>query len=193
MKRFLFITVSVLLVFASCFVVWLCNKPAAPNCSDRKRWDVKTLTDAAANNVNFSYADTSISALSGAVPQVTVADNTPRFGIEFRTFKVRCHIREYKLSSDGDYHLVMEDINDPSKTMIGEIPDPDCGVVKNSAHISEITSARRTFETFVEVTSQVKPGTYLIRGVAFYDQVHGQLGVAPNGIEIHPILNITKQ
>jgi hypothetical protein len=26
------------------------------------------------------------------------------------------------------------------------------------------------------------------RGVAFFDFLHGQTGVAPNGIELHPIL-----
>ncbi len=181
-------------MLASCFMIWVCNKPAAaPHCTDRKRWDVKTLTDAATNNISFTYADTSISSLINIQPQVTVNNTTPRFGIEFRTYKILCRIREYKLSSDGDYHLVMEDINDPSKTMIGEIPDPNCGAVQNSSHIAEINLARKTFENFVEVTSQVKPGIYIIQGVAFYDQVHGQLGVAPNGIEIHPILNIVKQ
>jgi hypothetical protein len=27
-----------------------------------------------------------------------------------------------------------------------------------------------------------------ITGVAFYDFLHGQTGVAPNGIELHPVL-----
>jgi hypothetical protein len=30
-------------------------------------------------------------------------------------------------------------------------------------------------------------------GVAFFDVVHGQEGVAPNGIELHPILMIDFQ
>jgi hypothetical protein len=28
-------------------------------------------------------------------------------------------------------------------------------------------------------------------GVGFYDPLHGQEGVAPNGIELHPILEIS--
>jgi hypothetical protein len=31
-------------------------------------------------------------------------------------------------------------------------------------------------------------GTAVITGVAFVDTVHGQRGVAPNGIELHPAL-----
>ncbi len=29
-----------------------------------------------------------------------------------------------------------------------------------------------------------------VQGVAFFDLIHGQTGVAPNGIELHPILHI---
>jgi hypothetical protein len=30
-----------------------------------------------------------------------------------------------------------------------------------------------------------------IKGVGFWDYIHGQTGVAPNGIEVHPVLDIT--
>jgi len=33
-------------------------------------------------------------------------------------------------------------------------------------------------------------GLATITGVAFFDRVHGQIGVAPNGIELHPVLSI---
>ena len=29
-----------------------------------------------------------------------------------------------------------------------------------------------------------------VTGVAFFDKIHGQTGVAPNGIELHPILHV---
>jgi hypothetical protein len=31
-----------------------------------------------------------------------------------------------------------------------------------------------------------------ITGVAFFDKFHGQKGVAPNGIELHPVLGIAQ-
>src|SRR2546423_1809893 len=34
-------------------------------------------------------------------------------------------------------------------------------------------------------------GTATIRGVGFFDTIHGQRGVAPNGIELHPVLSFT--
>ena len=30
-----------------------------------------------------------------------------------------------------------------------------------------------------------------MRGVGFWDEIHGQTGVAPNGIELHPVLRFT--
>ena len=39
--------------------------------------------------------------------------------------------------------------------------------------------------------SQIKPTTVVVRGVGFFDRVHGQDGVAlTNGIELHPVLSI---
>jgi len=29
-----------------------------------------------------------------------------------------------------------------------------------------------------------------VTGVGFFDYVHGQSGVAPNGIELHPVLDV---
>ena len=34
-------------------------------------------------------------------------------------------------------------------------------------------------------------GTATITGVAFFDQIHGQTGVAPNGIELHPVVGFS--
>ena len=34
-------------------------------------------------------------------------------------------------------------------------------------------------------------GTATIDGVGFFDRLHGQAGVAPNGIELHPVLRFS--
>jgi hypothetical protein len=34
-------------------------------------------------------------------------------------------------------------------------------------------------------------GTATVSGVGFFDRIHGQRGVAPNGIELHPVLAFT--
>jgi hypothetical protein len=34
-------------------------------------------------------------------------------------------------------------------------------------------------------------GSATIAGVGFFDQIHGQTGVAPNGIELHPVVSFS--
>jgi hypothetical protein len=34
-------------------------------------------------------------------------------------------------------------------------------------------------------------GTATVTGVGFFDIIHGQTGVAPNGIELHPVLRFS--
>jgi hypothetical protein len=34
-------------------------------------------------------------------------------------------------------------------------------------------------------------GTATLSGVGFFDQIHGQTGVAPNGIELHPVVSFS--
>ena len=175
--------------------VYSCSKPDKkhPACIGKDRWDVKTLTDVNESNVNYTPINTTIKTLVNIPFQQTLEKNTPRFVIELNTYSIRCHIREYKLSDDGDYHLVLEDLSDPSITMIGEIPDPYCSSVNQSKHISEFTKARNDFQNSLLVTGQVDTSVYLITGPVFYDKVHGQLGAAPDAIEIHPILSIIRK
>ena len=177
------------------FMINSCLKPDEknPKCTGKDRWDVKTLTDADEINVNYTPINTTVSSLINIPLVKTIGDNTPRFGIEFNTYSLKCRIREYKLSDDGDYHLVLEDLVNPSITMIGEIPDQYCASVQQSKYLTAFIQARKDFKNSLLVTSQVDTNIYTITGVAFYDKVHGQLGAAPNAIEIHPILTITKK
>ena len=187
------------LLFAAIISAVLINSCAKPNknnprCTGNDRWDVKTLSDPDTTGINFNPISTTVSNLITIQPQNTVSTNTPRFGIEFKTYTLQCHIREFKLSDDGDLHLVLVDLSDTSKTMIGEIPDPVCDAVQQSVRYAQIKQVRKDFQNTLLTTAQVDPhAIYTIIGVAFYDKVHGQLGVAPTGIEIHPVLYISKQ
>ncbi len=183
---------SLIIVSAICFIINSCLKPneRKPDCVGKDRWDVKTLTDAGEPNVNYTPKNSTVNTLINIPLLQSIESRTLRFGIELNTYSIQCHIREYKLSDDGDYHLVLEDLSDPSITMVGEIPDPFCSSVQQSKHLAEFTQARNDFKNTLLVTGQVDTGIYLITGTAFYDKVHGQLGAAPNAIEIHPILSI---
>lgn len=176
------------------FWIVSCSKLDEQNhaCTGKDRCDVKILADPGASNISSTATDITIPNLISIPLQNVISDNTPRFGIEFNTYTLHCHLREYKLSDDGDYHLVLQDVTDPTITMIGEIPDPYCESVKQSLRFSQITKARQDFKNTLLVTAQVDTPVYTITGIAFYDKVHGQLGAAPNAIEIHPILSISK-
>ena len=184
-----------LFIGSICFTINSCSKPNKKNpaCIGKDRWDVKTLTDAGEPNVNYNPINITVKALVNIPFRQTLYNNTPRFGIEFNTYSIQCRVREYKLSDDGDYHLVLEDLSDPSITMIGEIPDPYCSSVQQSKHVAAFTQARKYFQNTLLVTGQIDTVVYLITGPAFYDKVHGQLGAAPDAIEIHPILSIMKK
>ena len=95
---------------------------------------------------------------------------------------------EYKIETDSDYHLVITDGS--GNTMITEIPDPACAA--GSPFLSAIQSARSQFNAAFTATGSFKATSVAVRmrGIGFFDFLHGQTGVAPNGIELHPVLDI---
>ena len=76
--------------------------------------------------------------------------------------------------------------------MIVEIPAPNC-VGAGSPFGPGVANARRQFDARFTATTTFKSTStpVTVRGVGFWDFLHGQTGVAPNGIEIHSVLNIT--
>ncbi len=81
-----------------------------------------------------------------------------------------------KQETDGDLHLVL---SDGTNQMIAESPAPGCISGATTARQKQMQHARAaiTLCTHARIT-----------GVAFFDFKHGQTGVAPNAIELHPIL-----
>ena len=81
--------------------------------------------------------------------------------------------------------------DDSGNTMIAEIPSPDCD--HGSRFDGQIASARAAFDGALKATGRFKTAklSVTIQGVGFFDKIHGQRGVAPNGIELHPVLSIS--
>ena len=99
---------------------------------------------------------------------------------EFKTFRVRAVLRQVISEDDGDWHLVLEDPDHPGRTIIGEIPDSACAL--GSVYAGRFAAARR------DLRAAPRFALIDVDGIGFFDYVHGQHGVAPNGIELHPIL-----
>jgi hypothetical protein len=76
--------------------------------------------------------------------------------------------------------------------MIIELASPNC-VGAGSPFGPGISRARAQFDARFTATSTMKTTSTAVtlKGIGFWDFLHGQTGVAPNGIEIHPILDIT--
>jgi hypothetical protein len=99
-----------------------------------------------------------------------------RLPFERHVFSVTAAVTLVRQEQDGDLHLVLQADADH---MIAEAPSPSCD--------SRATPLRR------KQMSKARGGVRLcahaqVTGVAFFDFDHGQTGVAPNAIELHPIL-----
>jgi hypothetical protein len=155
-----------------------------------ERWSVKTGTDADVALVNLgSQTTTTISALRALAQPSTLPANNRIQPTETTVFVVDATLTQYKLETDSDYHLVIQDAS--GNTMIAEIPSPSC-VGSGSPFAGQISTARSAFDAKFNVTSSFQTTSTPVRitGVGFFDFLHGQTGVAPNGIEIHTVLNI---
>jgi len=170
--------------------------PQEINCGapcGEERWPVKTLTDADAGKVNFSAQPATVDWLvSQRAPSYLPADSRIA-PIETQTYAVRARLVGYKLEEDRDFHIVIADLDNSSETMIVEIPSPDCSGVCASPRVNDINTARNEFESAFGMPIERfhhAGGIVRVTGVAFFDFLHHQTGVAPNGIELHPVLGI---
>jgi hypothetical protein len=155
-----------------------------------ERWSVKTGTDADVSKINLSSTtSTSIAFLAGLAAPGTLPANNRISPTETTVFRLQDTLVEYKLESDSDYHLVLSDGN--GHTMIAEIPDPPC-VGSGSPLASGITNARNEFNAKFTPTGSFQTANIpvTVTGVGFFDFLHGQTGVAPNGIELHAVLDV---
>ena len=139
-----------------------------------ERWPVKVGEDADAAAVDLAQATPStVEVLDGFAEPALRPDAARVDGAERTVYEIHAILFAYKRETDGDYHLALRD-------------------GAGSPFLTGIRRARREFDarfkagkryrrTAVEVT---------ITGVGFFDFPHGQKGVAPNAIELHPVLDI---
>lgn len=155
-----------------------------------ERWSVKTGTDADAAQINLLPETlTSIATMrSWAAPSSLPANNRIA-PYETTNWVVAATLIKFKKEDDSDYHVVITDHD--GNTMVTELAAPLC-VGTGSPLLSGITKARGQFDNRFTATNVFQTVNVPVRitGTAFFDFQHGQTGVAPNAIEIHPILDI---
>ena len=95
---------------------------------------------------------------------------------ERHIFQVTAPVTLVRPEDDQDLHLVLRA---GRKHMIAEAPAWSCIRKAKTYRRRQMEGARQA----VRICRRAR-----ITGVAFFDFKHGQTGVAPNAIELHPIL-----
>jgi len=163
---------------AGVFSAWLYATPSAAylTASSRsscgvERWTVKTLQDRPrllpVRRVTLAYL------VSRPAPKPLPATRLP---FERHVFRVTAAVTLVRSEDDGDFHLVL---SDGQRTMIAESPSASCTRKATPTRRRQMTQARAAVRVCAKAS---------LTGVAFFDFKHGQTGVAPNAIELHPIL-----
>src|SRR6266851_6622912 len=155
-----------------------------------ERWSVKTGTDADVSKVNLNApTNTTITAMRAFTAPNPIPPNNRITGPETTLWVINATLTLFKLESDSDYHLVIQDAS--GNTMITEIPSPSC-VGAGSPFLPGITNARAEFDGRFNATTSFQTANIPVKitGVGMFDFLHGQTGVAPNGIELHAVLDI---
>lgn len=160
-----------------------------------QRWSVKTGTDADAHLVDMTVHHLSrIATMRSWLAPDHIPDGKRVAPYELEIWQLDATLTDYKIeddpqTGDSDYHLVLKD--EAGNTMIAEIPKPTC-VGQDSPFRAAIERARAKFDAKFTATDSFQDAETPVRivGVGFFDFIHNQRGVAPNGIELHPVLDI---
>jgi hypothetical protein len=161
-----------------------------------ERVGVKNLADADAAKIDATLTPTTVEAMV-ALPAPEWSESLLRQPVELKTFVVNAKIVGFKHErppkGDGDFHVVIA--GDSGATMIVEFPDPACA--PNPDVAAKFAAARQQFLEFVgrkkigtKFTKLAKPLPATVTGIGFFDHAHGQTGVAPNAVELHPCVSV---
>jgi len=174
-------------LLAACFAL---SAPPALACG-KERWSVKTVTDRDAAKVQETPTPGTINQLRQIAAPINpnLRPDSRYSPTELTTYEVTGYITLIKAEADQDYHVVLAD--EAGRTMIVESTHPDCAL--KSRFKAEINQVRAALDQAFKgpITKPIKTRKLVtVTGVGFFDHIHGQTGVAPNGIELHPILQI---
>ena len=171
----------------------------AQNCGvhcGTERWKVKTLTDSTVGNIDPAETTNSITQLRNKPRPDDLEDTMRADGAESKTYRVTGRVIRFKREDDKDIHVVLAQTGHLERTVVVEFANVVCADVCSSPELERIRQARQDFVTkFGNPTTSFKAPPHITKirivGVGFFDRLHGQNGMAPNGIEIHPVLSMT--
>lgn len=162
------------------------------------RWKVRTGADPDASLVEEKPVPTTVEKLAAKRRPAEIKTPTERYpayqdrrteGVERTIFEVEAEIVACKLQMSRSYHLNLK--GKTGRTMIANCLDPQ-HVDPGSRWAKQIAEVRKEIEEKLKPGSAYTHGSWPVRitGIGFFNHVHGQSGVAPNGIELTPVLSI---
>jgi hypothetical protein len=175
-----------------------------------ERWSVKTGSDPDAQGLTGQAPTATTVAQLTALPVPPVLPPDGRSdGAEKTVWQLDATLQAFGGEADGDVHMVLAD--DQGNTMIAEIPNPG-DITSPSYFAQQIAGARTAFDNQFQIVENISqpavptgpagPEATLgpdfrdvsvpvtVTGLGFFDFAHGQRGVAPNAIELHPVISI---
>ena len=154
-----------------------------------ERWSVKVLGDPDRGRVRMQPVETTIDELAAMQRPALLPTDARADPVELTVYRVEARLLWLFAESDGDYHLVLASPRDTTITMIAEVPDPACASADSSDSQIYQRVRQRLMDTLNAPGGDRRP-RIRVTGVGFFDYLHGQRGVAPNEIELHPVLSV---
>ena len=168
----------------ACLTFLLPAALAAQSVCGYQRWPVKIWADDDAAKVDTTPVLVTVAELARIPrPQTSFPQRARIPGVELQTFLLRARFIEARSQDDdSDIHIVVRDLEVDQATLVTEIPHPECTADERLKRVfAEARQALRTVprDAVIEIV-----------GLGFFDYEHGQRGMAPNSLEIHPVLRL---
>ncbi len=172
---------------------------AAPAlCCGSERWNVKVARDRDAAQIATDPQPITVARLDQlpAPPDPDRRESSRWRPVETTVYRVTARLTAIRHERDGGLHLILEDgaahpVSQRGASMIAEAPSSRC--IGGSRFSAQLRAVRRAIAShFGYVRRPVFPDIPVtVTGIGFFDRLHEQDGVAPNGIELHPVLSIS--
>jgi hypothetical protein len=177
---------------------------AAAECTGEYRWDIKTLSDVQASEVNLQPVNAGVADFREDKKPAGFKSSIRNPPLEMTVYRVKANLRKArwvneaptatKKGGDLDIHLVIEAPTNPDKTMIVEFPFKTCINAKPLLK-KRMVAARNAFLKkckggTLRTQFHTLSGTATITGVGFYDKPHAN-GASQYGVELHPVLRFS--
>lgn len=156
-----------------------------------ERWAVKVTGDPDARLIRPRTVFATVEDLrSLARPAGPFPETSRRQPVEISLYWLTGRLRQYKREADLDVHAVIEGAS--GQTLVVELPAV-VDVPAGSPYRAAMVKTRQEFDArFLPTTAWKFVNTPVgVQGVGFWDFLHGQSGMAPNGLELHPVIGMT--